>query len=145
MDVPLLVGGSGSRRTPELAGRFADELNLFSNLDNDLPERIETCRQAAVAAGRDPEPIRLSFTGSPLAGIDQDSYRQTLTEIAEDHGRTTVELEERFRLRGLPIGTPDQIGARLEELSALGITRLYLQAGTTDLEKLEARISPYLI
>jgi hypothetical protein len=32
----------------------------------------------------------------------------------------------------------------MAELEALGIKRLYLQAGTTDLEELETRIRPYL-
>ena len=145
MNVPLLVGGSGSRRTPDLAGRFADEFNLFSNLDNDLAGRIEKCHRAAVGADRDPEAIRLSFTGTPAAGTDEESYRRTLAEVASDYGRSADELEDRFRLRGLPVGTPDQIRARFDELSSLGITRLYLQAGTTDLEKLESRISPYLL
>ena len=46
--------------------------------------------------------------------------------------RTPEVLEERLVARGVPFGTPERIQSRLAELEALGITRLYLQAGTTD-------------
>jgi alkanesulfonate monooxygenase SsuD/methylene tetrahydromethanopterin reductase-like flavin-dependent oxidoreductase (luciferase family) len=143
-DVPLLVGGTGSTKTPDLAGKYCDEFNLFPKAADDIAPRIERCRRAATAAGRDPEAIRLSFVALPIAGRDELSYRQVLATAAADYQRQPEVLEQRLEARGTPFGTPDRVRARMAELEALGIERLYLQAGTTDLEELETRIRPYL-
>jgi alkanesulfonate monooxygenase SsuD/methylene tetrahydromethanopterin reductase-like flavin-dependent oxidoreductase (luciferase family) len=143
-DVPLLVGGTGSSKTPDLAGRYCDEFNLFPKPGDDLKERIERCQRAAEKAGRDPKAIRLSFVASPVAGVDEPTYRRVLEEAAIHFDREPDVLEERLEARGTPFGTPDRINSRLGELEALGITRLYLQAGTTDLDEIETRIRPYL-
>lgn len=143
-EVPLLTGGTGPDRTPALAGRYCDELNLFPRAPDDLAQRIEVCRGAARSAGRDPAEIRLSFTAVPIAGIDNATYQTALAAAAEESDRTPEVLEERLTARGVPFGTPDRIQTRLAELAALGITRLYLQAGTTDPSELEAKIRPFL-
>lgn len=110
----------------------------------DIAGRIEACRQAASSAGRDPDRMRLSFTGTPVAGLTEDSYQKILGAAARNYDRTPEALAERLGARGVPFGTPDRIRSRLAELEALGITRLYLQAGTTDPEELEAVVGPYL-
>jgi len=142
--VPLVIGGTGGRRTPELAGRFCRELNLFPRSGDDLAPRIEVCRQAAKAAGRDPDEVRLSFTCLPVAGEDDAAYRRALEKTAREYDRTPSVTEERLAARGVPFGTPTRIKARLDELEALGITRLYLQAGTNDPAELEPVVAPYL-
>src|SRR5690606_7534909 len=57
VNLRLVVGGGGPTRTPQLAGRFADEFNAFPSAA-EFAGRIETCREAARAAGRDPTTIR---------------------------------------------------------------------------------------
>jgi alkanesulfonate monooxygenase SsuD/methylene tetrahydromethanopterin reductase-like flavin-dependent oxidoreductase (luciferase family) len=86
----------------------------------------------------------LSFVASPVAGVDEPTYRRVLEEAATEYKREPEVLEERLTARGTPFGTPDRIKARLDQLEELGISRLYLQAGTTDLQELEMRIRPYL-
>ena len=143
-DVPLLVGGTGALKTPDLAGRFCDEFNLFPKPDDDLKERIARCHRAAEKADRDPAAIKLSFVATPIAGVDAPTYRQVLAAAATEYDREPDVLEERLTARGTPFGTPGRIRTRLDQLEGLGISRLYLQAGTTDLEELETRIRPYL-
>ncbi|MGH9897059.1 MAG: LLM class flavin-dependent oxidoreductase, partial [bacterium] len=142
--VPLLVGGTGSAKTPDLAGRYCDEFNVFPKPGDDLEKRIDRCHRAAQRARRDPGSIRLSFVANPIAGIDEPTYRGVLEAAAADFGREPDALEERLEARGTPFGTPDRVKTRLAELEAVGISRLYLQAGTTNLEELETRIRPYL-
>lgn len=144
-DVPLLVGGAGAHKTPDLAGRYGDEFNLFSKPGDDLEARIERCHRAAERDGRNPNDIKLSFVATPIAGVDEPTYRRVLEAAAVEYEREPEVLEERLQARGTPFGTPERIQARLLELEGLGITRLYLQAGTTDLDELETTIRPYLI
>ncbi len=47
--IPVLVGGHGKRRTPELAARFADEFNMpFSSVED---TRVQFARSARPASG----------------------------------------------------------------------------------------------
>jgi alkanesulfonate monooxygenase SsuD/methylene tetrahydromethanopterin reductase-like flavin-dependent oxidoreductase (luciferase family) len=125
--VPLIVGGTGSRRTPELAGRYADDFNAFPSESGDLKERIERCREAAVAAGRDPSAIRMSTAFPAIAGLDNDAYRRSLDSIAPVFRRVPDQLEDRLRARRIPHGTPPQIAEEMGFLAEAGIERAYLQ------------------
>src|SRR6185437_8202332 len=50
---PVLIGGGGRRRTPELAAQYADEFNVpFASLD-DTTAAFGRVREACAAAGRD--------------------------------------------------------------------------------------------
>jgi alkanesulfonate monooxygenase SsuD/methylene tetrahydromethanopterin reductase-like flavin-dependent oxidoreductase (luciferase family) len=142
--VRMLTGGTGGEKTPSLAGRYCNELNLFPRAPDDLAKRIAVCREAARDAGRDPNEVKLSFTAVPVAGFDDSSYQAARARAAAEYNRTPEVLEDRLMARGAPFGTAARVRERLDELEELGIYRLYLQAGTTDPEELERQIGPYL-
>lgn len=143
-DVPIVVGGIGLNRTPELAGRYSDEFNIYPNHEGDVEERIGVCHKAAHAAGRDPEAIRLSFTIVPIAGIDEPRYRQVLEKEATSRQRNPDDLEARLRARGTPHGPAAQVKEQLNGLAGLGISRFYLQCESTDPAELGDTVAPYL-
>ena len=64
--LPLVVGGGGARKTPTLAGKYGDELNMFARPLDELIARRDVMRAAAVEAGRDPDTIKLSLVGFPI-------------------------------------------------------------------------------
>lgn len=124
--VRLIVGGAGPRRTPELAGRFADEFNIFPMAREDMRLRIERAREACRAAGRDPDALILSSGGPIVAGENRAEYREALAESAR-HARVDVdELERDHRENQRLVGTYDEVAARLEELADLEISRFYI-------------------
>ena len=115
---PLIVGGKGPRRTPDLAARFADEFNVppFSSLE-EAGTAIGRVRAACEAVGRDPGSLVLSAV-------------QTLA-VAGSH----AELERRaaawggldlLRTLGLA-GTVEEVLDKIGRYRDLGVTRLYLQ------------------
>src|SRR6266704_2568825 len=64
---PVIVGGKGPRRTPQLAARFADEFNIaFSTLDETREMYEREARKRAEAIGREPP-----LFGSPAQVVDQ--------------------------------------------------------------------------
>jgi alkanesulfonate monooxygenase SsuD/methylene tetrahydromethanopterin reductase-like flavin-dependent oxidoreductase (luciferase family) len=142
--VRIVVGGSGANRTPEVAGRYADELNLFPSLDGDLAGRVAVCRQAAVAAKRDPAAIRISYTTPVFAASDEPGYRELLAAEAAERGRTPEELESRLADRSIPFGWGEQLADRLAPVIEAGATRIYLQVGTSDLGRIERLVAPFL-
>lgn len=134
--LPIIVGGTGPKRTPALAGHFADEYNQSPAPPNVLAANVATMRSAAEEAGRDPSSIVTSIMGSVLVGVDETSYRDQLRETAEARDVDAGELEQRFTKAGMPIGPPDQARTVLAGWEAAGIDRFYvrhMEVGDLDL------------
>ncbi len=118
---PIIVGGAGPKRTPDLAARFADEFNVpFRSLEQsrDVFARVA----AACDAHSRPTPVL--------------SVAQTVA-----CGRTEAEAKRRAQSIGGPAhlsGTPDQVAAQLTEFASLGVTRVFLQfLDLSDLDHLD--------
>lgn len=128
----IVVGGRGSHRTPILAGRYADEYNVYPAEPDEMRARIELARGAAAEAGRDPDALLISSAGAVLAGHDQADYEERLAAAATESGITVEELEEHFALRNTPRGPADAVVDQLASMAGLGVGRFYLQAGGLD-------------
>ncbi len=126
---PIIVGGGGPRRTPDLAARFADEFNLpFSQVDAFVAQH-ERVRAACERHDRDPSSLRFSVAQVLCCGADEDEVARRAASI----GRQPEEL----RANGAA-GTPDEVLGRLRAFADAGATRFYLQVlDLDDLEHLE--------
>jgi len=127
--IPIIVGGSGPKRTPRLAGTYADEFNVFFTSPGEIRDRVSTARAAAGAAGRDPAALLISVMGGAITGKDDASYRSNLKRVAavDPFGRSPEDLEARFEERGLPIGTASKARETMAALSEAGVGRFYMQ------------------
>lgn len=115
---PIILGGSGRRRTPSLAARFADELNLpFPPLEEVRPA-FGRGEAACEAVGRDPASLRRSVTLVVCCG----SSPAELARRAAAIGREIDEL----RVHGCA-GSPAEVVERLGDFAAAGAERCYLQ------------------
>ncbi len=115
---PLIVGGTGPRRTPALAARVADEFNVaFMDVDS-TRARFEAARAACAENGRDPEELICSHAVTVCCATDESE----LARRAELIGRTVEDL----RANGAA-GTPSEVAARLEQYREAGASRSYLQ------------------
>lgn len=124
----LLVGGTGSVRTPTLAGRYADELNAYPAPEEDYAAKVEVARQAAIDADRDPDALLISSSGVVVAGDTEDEFRARLAHVAEVLGASPDDLEESFRVRNTPRGTWDQVKSVLTGLERAGMRRFWIQS-----------------
>lgn len=124
----LVVGGVGARRTPRLAGRYADELNLASS-ESPCSLRAERGRQAAEEAGRDPSDLRISAAFPAFFGADEAGYRDTIERHAQAHNADVDEIENRLAALDIPSGPPDRFREGLSRLTDAGVDRVYLQVG----------------
>ena len=131
----IMVGGSGPRRTPDLAGRFADAFNIYSHSPDRLRLRIQRAHEAAEAAGRDPGALLVSCASPPITGADQSTYRARLEAFAAARGVEAERLETGARDMGIPMGTHEEARQAFGPLTSLGIRRYYLQVlGGFDLD-----------
>jgi F420-dependent oxidoreductase-like protein len=131
----LLVGGAAGPKSLALAARFADEYNTVGVPPAELPERRRRLQEAWRQAGRDPETARLSLMTTCVVGRDraelEERVRRVLAVTGSDGGADEV-VEER---PGWLLGTTDQLVSRLQELEAVGVSRVMLQhLDHTDLE-----------
>ena len=139
--VEIMVGGGGDRKTPTLAGRYADEYNQFVDGHEALAARFEVFRAAAREAGRDPDSIRVSVVSQAIMGDDAAGYRERLAAEASLRSITVDVYEQRLERRAVLRGTPEQVRDQAAALAALGISRIYIQdvdpLGEIDTARLE--------
>jgi alkanesulfonate monooxygenase SsuD/methylene tetrahydromethanopterin reductase-like flavin-dependent oxidoreductase (luciferase family) len=127
--VPLIVGGTGKVKTPRLAGRYADEYNAYPAPPDVFRAKVAAAREAAVDAGRDPNDLLISSSGSVIAAPTQAEYAEKLAARAAEAQMTVDELEAHFEHRQTPRGTYAQVAAILADMEAAGMQRFYLQLG----------------
>jgi len=125
--VPIVVGGSGPKKTPTYAGQFADEYNLFVTDRATLDERIGAMRSAATAAGRSADAVKVSLAGPAVVAPDEASYRAMLERRGARRGQTADEYEAFLKDHNVPHGTPDGARASIQVLLSIGIGRYYVQ------------------
>jgi F420-dependent oxidoreductase-like protein len=115
---PVLIGGSGARRTPRLAARFADEYNAAFESVPDSAAGFARVREACEAAGRDPASMTYSVAQTVCCGKDEAEFRRRAAAIGREPGDA--------RERGIG-GTPGEVAAKIAEFAAIGAQRVYLQ------------------
>ena len=115
---PIIIGGAGPKRTPQLTARFATEFNTpFLDLDSAIAINAKV-DEACVELGRDPVSVKRSSALVVCCGADEAEISRRAAAI----GREPAELRE----NGLG-GTPAELIQKLHEFSRIGITRAYLQ------------------
>lgn len=115
---PVLVGGRGKRRTPQLAARFAAEFNMPFDSAAASAEQFGRVRQACVEIGRDPAELILSNALVVCCGATEAEVARRAAAI----GREPAEL----RVNGLA-GSPDEIVEKIGQYREAGTRRIYLQ------------------
>jgi F420-dependent oxidoreductase-like protein len=68
--IPILVGGSGERRTLKLVARHADACNLFGDADT-VRRKVGVLHEHCAAEGRDPAAIEVTHLAPILVGQDR--------------------------------------------------------------------------
>jgi alkanesulfonate monooxygenase SsuD/methylene tetrahydromethanopterin reductase-like flavin-dependent oxidoreductase (luciferase family) len=125
-ELPILVGGSALPGTVEPAVRFADEYNTFFATVDEVRERKRKLDEACERAGRDPATLRYSLMAPCVLGTTPAEVRASAQRIADRFGRDAETVLERYGERG-PVGTVEDVIARLREVEEIGYERVMLQ------------------
>ncbi|HEX4360051.1 MAG TPA: LLM class F420-dependent oxidoreductase [Pseudonocardia sp.] len=137
---PLIIGGMGAKRTPELAARFADEFNTpFATIDA-ATTQFDRVASACAAINRDPAEIRRSAALTVAVGRDDAE----LSQRALATGQPLEKLRENG-LAGTVAEVVDRLGSWRERAA---ISRVYLQlldlADLDQIELIAAEVWPQL-
>ncbi len=134
--LPVVVGGTGPRRTPHLAATYGHEYNVpFSSLD-ETTAAFERVRAASASSGRP-----LVYSAAQVLCVGRDDAE--VARRAEAIGRAPEELRE----NGFG-GTVQQVVDTMGTFAEAGATRLYLQVlDLHDLDHLElvaSEVAPHV-
>jgi F420-dependent oxidoreductase-like protein len=126
---PVIIGGTGPRRTPRLAARFADEYNAQFSSVSDSAAAFGRVREACEAAGRYPDSMVYSIAQTVCCGKDEAEFSRRAAAIGQE--------PDDLRRNALG-GTPNEIAAKIAEYAEIGAERVYLQVmDLSDLDHLE--------
>jgi F420-dependent oxidoreductase-like protein len=133
---PIIVGGGGKRRTPELAAKYAAEFNSGFASVEETATRFARVRKACEAIGRDPESLVLSTAHTVVVGKDDAEVARRCAVIGRDPknpGDASI------------VGTPAEVVDHLGRLAAAGSDRHYVQIlDLSDLDHLDLIASEIL-
>src|SRR5436190_4831788 len=77
---PIIIGGAGSKRTPRLAAKYADEFNVPFHGLADFTKAIDRVKKACEEAGRDPSSI--VYSAAVNVDIRANSTGKVVEELA---------------------------------------------------------------
>lgn len=137
---PIVIGGTGAKRTPALAAEFAAEFNApFATIDV-VRQQFQRVADAVAAAGRAADSIVYSSAFVLCAGRDDAEVSRRAAVI----GREVDEMRSNSPL----VGTPAEIVDKLGPWGELGVQRVYTQlldmSDLAHLELLASEVMPQL-
>jgi F420-dependent oxidoreductase-like protein len=137
---PVVVGGVGPKRTPQLAARFADEINVAFQPLEVAATQFQRVDAACAAIGRDPAELVRSVAHTAVVGRTDEEVAARARTI----GRDPAEKGDN-PLFGTVGEVVDRIGQWRE---GTGFTRLYAQLldlGDVDqIELVAAEVAPQI-
>jgi alkanesulfonate monooxygenase SsuD/methylene tetrahydromethanopterin reductase-like flavin-dependent oxidoreductase (luciferase family) len=136
---PIIIGGYGTKRTPALAARYAQEFNLAFPPLEVYAKQVARVRQACADSGRDPDSLPTTVALVVCCGRDEAEFRRRANAI----GREPDEL----RANGAA-GLPHEVVDTLRAFADAGAETAYLQVlDLSDLDHLHilaAEVMPAL-
>jgi alkanesulfonate monooxygenase SsuD/methylene tetrahydromethanopterin reductase-like flavin-dependent oxidoreductase (luciferase family)/predicted kinase len=96
--VPIIVGGSGERRSLRIAARLGDGCNLPADLAT-LDRKLAVLREHCAQAGRDPADVLVTVLDIPVVGTDR---AHTADLVERLRGRTAAATFARRHHAGPP-------------------------------------------
>lgn len=121
--VPVMIGGNGERKTLRLVARYADESNLMGMRgDLDVPHKLSVLAEHCEREGRDPSEIAVTMLVGCVIAPSAAEVDADLRDVAEAKGwgEGVIDIVKQM----LIVGDADEVGERLSEIAASGISGL---------------------
>jgi F420-dependent oxidoreductase-like protein len=137
---PIIVGGRGPRRTPELAARYADEFNMPFKSVAETAAAFDRVREACQRVGR-PADRPLALSAGIVVAIGRTDA-EAARRAAPLHVKSALPPEDPV------VGSPARLADRIAEFAAIGASRVHLRlvdlADLDHLDLIAAEVLPRL-
>jgi len=125
---PLILGGSGGKRSLRLAAKYADEYNVVVATVEQVREIRAGLDAACEAEGRDPASLPLSTMTGWMVGADREELRQRAARLSEwndedGDGDTLLATLSESTIQG----TVEEAVEQLRALEEAGLHRVMCQ------------------
>jgi F420-dependent oxidoreductase-like protein len=115
-DLPIMLGGSGEKKTFALAARFAQHLNIICP-PAELPRKLDALAERCAEAGRDRSTLETSYLASVMIDEDGDRAREQQRTFLRGMGVDLDSLSPEDRAAATArqfVGDPDEVAADLQ-------------------------------
>jgi len=113
---PILVGGSGERKTLKIVAKYADACNLFGSIET-VRKKLNILKEHCKSVGRDYDSILKTKLG---AIVVDDSEEIAKSRVKQAFGGMPEEQINEFVI----YGTPEDVSRHIELLEQVGIQYL---------------------
>jgi F420-dependent oxidoreductase-like protein len=113
---PILIGGSGERKTLKLVAKYADACNLFGSAAT-VKRKLDVLREHCRSVGRDYNSILKTKLGIVLMDKDKVALDKRLSDRFKN-------VPEPMRAEFATIGTPEEVRRQVEALRDAGVDYL---------------------
>ena len=129
-DIPILIGGSGERKTLRLVAKYGDGCNLFGGPDQ-IKHLLGVLERHCSDVGRDPAQITKTAMGRVLVGATHEAA-QAKVDVLRAQGLSDEALA------AMVTGDPDTVGERVQALKEIGLEGYTLSMpDSSDLEAVD--------
>jgi F420-dependent oxidoreductase-like protein len=126
---PILIGGSGEKKTLRLVAEYADICNLAGGPAK-LRHLMKVLDDHCDSIGRDPGEVCRTFVNLVIV---RDSEREAFDAQPETYRNISTEVTDNLAETVRPVyGTEDQVREKLQELAATGIDGMIMGCAPQD-------------
>ncbi|HRW39498.1 MAG: TIGR03560 family F420-dependent LLM class oxidoreductase [Acidimicrobiales bacterium] len=121
--IPVMIGGSGEKKTLRLVAQYADESNLTAPLD-EVPRKMDALAAHCQRLGRDRGEITVSLQRMCCIAPTHEEAMADLVAFGRGLGMDLDTMDEATRdsvLAMFTLGTPDEVGEQLSAALVPGI------------------------
>jgi F420-dependent oxidoreductase-like protein len=130
---PIIMGGKGTKRAPDLAARFADEYNMPFKSVPDTAKQFDRVREASLRYDRE-----LLLSAGIVVAIGRND-QEIARRAAPLHVKSALPPEDPVE------GSPSALVQRIGEMAEIGAGRVHLRVtDMTDLDHLDVIASDVL-
>lgn len=121
--IPVMIGGSGEKKTLRMVAQYADDSNLTAGPE-EVPRKLDALAAHCERLGRDRSEITVTLQRNACIA---PTHEQAVAELDEFFGRRGMDLssmspEEADGMRSIIThGSPDEVAEQFREWMALGI------------------------
>ncbi|MCC5953845.1 MAG: LLM class F420-dependent oxidoreductase [Acidimicrobiia bacterium] len=121
-DVPVMIGGSGEKKTLRMVAQYADESNLTCGVD-EVPRKLDALAAHCERLGRDRSEITVSVQRNVCIAPTHDEAYADASAFLAARGidlDTADEATKALVDSMLDIGDPDEVGEKLQRVLDAG-------------------------
>lgn len=125
--IPLMIGGSGEKKTLRMVAQYADESNLTCSVA-EVPRKLDALAAHCERLGRDRSEIKVTKLVMMVIGNTHEEALASIDAFIANHG-WPAEVAE-LMIPQLVLGDPDAIGEAIQEMKSVGLDGITLNLAT---------------